>query len=82
MIFYYEYLEQYGDTREEIHKSIDYALKRNGGQGGGQIFVAKQEENILGDVIVNQTGMRGYIPENILVYIATHNHAVKVLEKN
>lgn len=24
-------------------------------------------------VVVNQTGMKGYIPENILVYIATHN---------
>ncbi len=23
--------------------------------------------------MVNQTGMKGYIPENILVYIATHN---------
>ncbi len=27
---------------------------------------------MVGAVVVNGTGMEGYIPENILVYIATH----------
>jgi GNAT superfamily N-acetyltransferase len=27
---------------------------------------------MVGAVVVNETGMDGYIPENILVYIATH----------
>jgi GNAT superfamily N-acetyltransferase len=27
---------------------------------------------MVGAVVVNETGMSGYIPENILVYIATH----------
>ena len=31
------------------------------------------EKELVGVVVINQTGMEGYIPENILVYIATHN---------
>jgi len=30
------------------------------------------DNNIVGITVINQTGMGGYIPENILVYIATH----------
>ena len=34
--------------------------------------MAENGKDIIGTVVVNQTGMKGYIPENILVYIATH----------
>jgi ribosomal protein S18 acetylase RimI-like enzyme len=37
---------------------------------GGFVVVAHEENEIAGAVIVNKTGMKGYIPENILVYIA------------
>jgi ribosomal protein S18 acetylase RimI-like enzyme len=30
------------------------------------------DKKIVGVTVVNETGMSGYIPENILVYIATH----------
>lgn len=30
-------------------------------------------DEMVGAVIINFTGMQGFIPENILVYIATHN---------
>ncbi|MEZ5050412.1 MAG: GNAT family N-acetyltransferase [Saprospiraceae bacterium] len=30
------------------------------------------EQEIVGATVVNKTGMDGYIPENILVYIAIH----------
>lgn len=33
-------------------------------------MVGSQKDHIIGAVVVNQTGMSGYIPENILVYIA------------
>src|SRR5690606_17360873 len=38
---------------------------------GGFILTAVKENEVVGALIVNQTGMKGYIPENILVYIAT-----------
>ena len=70
--FLFEHLDQYGDAKQDIQKAIDYSLKREGKQGG-LLLTATDEQKIVGAVVINQTGMEGYIPENILVYIATHN---------
>ncbi|MEN6618627.1 MAG: GNAT family N-acetyltransferase [Rikenellaceae bacterium] len=70
--FLHTHLEQFGDSKEDIEKAIDYSLKEYKSFGG---FVLAYYDNseLLGAVVINQTGMNGYIPENILVYIATHN---------
>lgn len=67
--FLYEHLDQFGDTHDAIMKCIHFALDDQE-KFGGFILVSQHEENITGAVIVNKTGMEGYIPENILVYIA------------
>lgn len=69
--FLYENLENYGDPKADILKAIDYALKLSESFGG---FVLSGTENdkVIGAVVVNKTGMKDYIPENVLVYIATH----------
>lgn len=71
--FLYEHLDEFGDAREDIMKAIDYALDDNL-KPGGFVLVANDEKkkSIVGAVVVNRTGMDGYIPENILVYIAMH----------
>jgi ribosomal protein S18 acetylase RimI-like enzyme len=68
--FLFTSLEQYGDPIDQIMKCIEYATTQTN-SFGGFIVVAHYEDKIVGAVIVNQTGMKGYIPENILVYIAT-----------
>lgn len=70
--FLFKHLDQYGDEKKDIQKAVDYALQRNG-KPGGMLLWAKDEDKITGVVVVNRTGMDGFIPENILVYIATHN---------
>lgn len=71
--FLFDHLEQYGDTKEDIKKCIDYALSEDSSRGGF-IITARNNNNseLCGVVIVNETGMEGYIPENLLVYIAVH----------
>lgn len=69
--FLHENLEQYGDPPKDIQRAIDYSIKEFGSFGGFTL-IARDNEKIKGAVVVNQTGMQGYIPENILVYIATH----------
>lgn len=69
--FLYDQLDQYGDEKADIMKSINYALNK-GITPGGFVLVGRDEGEIVGAVIINKTGMDGYIPENILVYIATH----------
>lgn len=65
--FLFTHLDQYGDKKEDILRCIDYVFNR-----GGFILVAADDQDIKGVVIINETGMSGYIPENILVYIAVH----------
>lgn len=69
--FLFENLEAYGDPKTDILKALNYAVKDIQSPGG---FVMLLNDNgvIKGATIVNHTGMGGYIPENILVYIATH----------
>lgn len=69
--FLYDELEQYGDPIPDIEKAIDYSLSHDN-KPGGFTLIGKLEGRIIGAVVVNKTGMDGYIPENILVYIAIH----------
>jgi GNAT superfamily N-acetyltransferase len=67
--FLYTNLDQFRDTKSAIRKAIDYALSEESGKGGF-IVVAKEADELVGVLVMNQTGMAEYIPEYILVYIA------------
>ena len=67
----YKHLDEYGDSKEAILKCIAYAYGDGPGKDGF-ILMAHNSDEILGVVIINKTNMSGYIPENILVYIAVH----------
>lgn len=69
--FLHDHLQEYGDPKAHIEGAIDFAIKERI-SFGGFVVVAYKGSEVLGAVVVNQTGMSGYIPENILVYIATH----------
>jgi ribosomal protein S18 acetylase RimI-like enzyme len=69
--FLFEHLDQFGDEHNAIMRCIDFAMDEEK-KFGGFIVVAKENHKVAGAVIVNKTGMAGYIPENILVYIAVH----------
>lgn len=69
--FLYEHLENFGDPKGDIEKCINYALKESP-SFGGFVLSGYQENKLACVVVVNKTGMKDYIPENILVYIATH----------
>ena len=67
--FLFEHLDRFGDPKPDIEKSIDYALSSAEGKGGF-LLAAYYDNNLVGVLVMNNTGMSGYIPENILVYIA------------
>ena len=70
--FLFQHLEQYGDPECDIADAVNYSLGYQS-KPGGIIVTATDQDNqkLVGAVVVNKTGMGGYIPENILVYIAT-----------
>ena len=67
--FLHTHLEQYGDSIEDILKCIAYAMNPS---KGGTIVLGLEEGKIVGACVLNNTGMKDYIPENILVYIAVY----------
>lgn len=68
--FLHQHLDQFGDKKDDILKAIQYALNP---QKGGFVLLGLENNNVIGAVVINKTGMDGYIPSNILVYIAVNN---------
>lgn len=67
--FLRRHLDAYGDPEEHIRSCLCYASSRAPGRGG-TVTEAFVDGELAGVVVTNRTGMGGYIPENILVYIA------------
>ena len=70
--FLFHQLDEYGDERKDIANCLAYALSEAEGKGGS-VIVAREGDAVVGVLILNNTGMSGFIPENILVYIAVHS---------
>ncbi len=67
--FLFTHLGRFGDPKADINKCLDYAFSDNPSEGGFAM-AAFNDEKLVGVLIMNRTGMSGYIPENILVYVA------------
>lgn len=69
-LFLFEHLQEYGDDKTAIEKAILYANSRE--TPGGYLIEVLEGDELLSAAVINKTGMAEYIPENILVYLATH----------
>ena len=67
--FLHKHLGRFSDPERDIQKSLDYAFSNERSEGGFAL-AAFHDAILVGGLIMNRTGMSGYIPENILVYIA------------
>ncbi len=67
--FLHKHLDRFRDDKEAINKSINYAFSDAEGKGGF-LVAAYYEGKLVGALVMNNTGMKDFIPENILVYIA------------
>ena len=70
--FYLPTSRNTGTQKSDILKAIAYSMKETPSPGGF-VLSCTDGADIIGAVVVNKTGMSGYIPENILVYIAVHD---------
>ncbi|HDP34625.1 MAG TPA: N-acetyltransferase [Candidatus Hydrogenedentes bacterium] len=67
--FLNEHLRPYEDTVEDILGGLDYALSSEAGKGGF-ILLALSESRPVGSLVMLDTGMSGYVPENLLLFVA------------
>lgn len=80
--FLFTHLDGFGDPKKDINRAVEYAVQ-DIQSFGGFVLVDYRDSEIAGAVVINKTGMKGYIPENILVYIAVNkNHRGKGVGKN
>lgn len=73
--FLHQHLEEFGDKPADIRKCLNFAVKEHQNAMGGFVLILTEDNEVKGITIINKTGMSGYIPENILVYIAVHSNA-------
>jgi len=67
--FLHTHLNRFRDDKVSIGKCLDYAFAKDSGKGGF-VLTGHYDGQLVGIVVMNKTGMEGFIPENILVYIA------------
>ncbi len=69
--FLHEHLQPYEDTPEDIEAGLDYALNNLTGPGGFMVL-ALDGDTLQGALVMLNTGMTGYIPEHVLLFVAVH----------
>lgn len=67
--FLHQSLEPYEDSLEEIRSALDRVLLTELGHGGF-VLLAVHEEAVQGAIVIHFTPWSGYVPENLLLYVA------------
>ncbi len=67
--FLHESLKPYEDAVPDIERALDYVFKVDGGRGGF-ILIGEIDQKPVGALVMLHTGMKGYIPEDILLFVA------------
>ncbi len=67
--FLHDSLKPYEDTPKDIERGIRDALSAKG-RKGGFLLIAESEGRIAGALVMQSTGMKGYVPENLLLFVA------------
>ena len=67
--FLHVHLRPYEDSLSDIRRGVGDALTPHGANAGF-VLVAEEEERLLGAVVILRTGMRGYVPPFLLLFVA------------
>jgi ribosomal protein S18 acetylase RimI-like enzyme len=67
--FLHRALGQFGDAPEDVARGVSDALSP-APPGGGFLLLALDGDDLVGALVMLRTGMSGYVPENLLLYVA------------
>lgn len=67
--FLHHKMKPYNDAIEDVKNGVEFALA-NEPYRNGFIAFAGYEERLIGTLVMLQTGMSGFIPGNILLFVA------------
>jgi GNAT superfamily N-acetyltransferase len=64
--YFHTTMKPYEDKPEGILRALEYAFNP---ERGGFLMLARLEGKLAGALLMLKTGMSGYVPENILVFV-------------
>lgn len=67
--FLHKSLKPFEDSVSDILSGIDYALSSQPCKGGF-VLIAASGGQLAGALVMLRTGMKGYVPENLLLFVA------------
>ena len=67
--FLHETMKPYEDSLKAIEHSFDYLFSREVGKGGF-LLLAVNRNRLIGALLMLNTGMKGSVPENILLFVS------------
>ncbi|MBN2193543.1 MAG: GNAT family N-acetyltransferase [Polyangiaceae bacterium] len=68
-VFIHEFMKPYEDTLPDTRRGVDDALGHRP-DAGGFVVLARVGRRLAGALVMLRTGMRGYVPENLLLFVA------------
>ena len=70
--FFHDHMKPYEDEIPDIEDSLDYAFSGSD-RAGGFLVLADREEELAGALLMLRTGMSGYVPPNILLFVGVRD---------
>lgn len=67
--FFHETMAPWNDSPEDVHRALDYLFSSDPGRGGF-LVIAGQNGELAGALAMLETGMGGYVPEHILLFVS------------
>lgn len=65
--YFHTTMKPYEDKPADILRALEFAFNP---ARGGFLMLARMEDKLVGALLMLKTGMSGYVPENILVFVA------------
>jgi len=68
--FFHEMMKPYNDRIEDVDRGLAYAFSKAEGKGGF-LVLGRYEGKLSSALLMLRTGMAGFVPENILLFVGT-----------
>ncbi|MCB1059708.1 MAG: GNAT family N-acetyltransferase [Calditrichaeota bacterium] len=84
--FIHSTMTPWQDTQGDISRGLDYAFSKESGKGGFLVLATRREE-LCGMLLMLNTGMGGYVPENLLLFVSVdpklrgHGLGTKIIDR-
>lgn len=67
--FFNETMKPYHDHPDDVERGLEYAFSTAKGEGGF-VLLAQRDGKLAGALLMLFTGMKGYVPENLLLFVS------------